>query len=69
MDNVKETFTIKSNNQLDELKNKCNIKWFETLKNEYSELNEIMYYHSISQIVCGSCEHIHHNHDISCVDD
>ena len=69
MNNIKETFTIKSNNQLDELKNKCNIKWFETLKNEYSELNEIMYYHSISQIVCGSCEHIHHNHDISCVMD
>lgn len=58
-----------SNTDLLKLKNKCSFKWFEILKNEYSEINELMYYHAISQIICGNCNHIHHNHDISCIMD
>lgn len=59
--------TNTTDNNFNELKTKCTRKWFKILKDEYSELNEIMYYHSISQILCGHCNHIHHNHDISCV--
>lgn len=56
-------------NGIEKLDNICKKKWLELLKNEYSELSEIMYNHSISQIMCGSCKYIHHNHVISCVMD
>ena len=53
----------------EKLEDVCERKWFELFKNEYSELSEIIYNHSISQIVCGNCEFIHHNHVISCIMD
>lgn len=41
----------------------CYKKWYELHKNEYSELTELFYGQSISQIICGNCSHIHHNHE------
>lgn len=67
--NLDMNFHNNSENGLEKLDNVCKEKWFELLKNEYSELSEIMYNHSISQIMCGSCKHIHHNHEISCIMD
>tara|TARA_B110000261_G_C13064171_1_gene349456 strand:+ start:446 stop:1513 length:1068 start_codon:yes stop_codon:yes gene_type:complete len=57
------------NNSLQNLKKNCYEKWFEMHKKEYSELNEILYHHKITQIICGNCNHIHHNHDSSCIID
>ena len=54
---------------IEKLENVCKRKWFELLENEYSELSEIIYNHSISQIICGNCQFIHHNHVISCIMD
>jgi ubiquitin C-terminal hydrolase len=53
----------------DKLKYISNEKWFDLHKTEYSELNEILYNHSISQIICGNCNFIHHNHESSCIID
>jgi ubiquitin carboxyl-terminal hydrolase 8 len=38
-------------------------QWYNLHKNEYSELTELFYGQSISQIICGNCSHIHHNHE------
>jgi len=67
--NLDMNFHNNSENGIEKLDNVCKEKWFELFKNEYSELSEIMYNHSISQIMCGSCEYIHHNHEISCIMD
>jgi len=47
----------------DKIKNKCYQMWYEINKKEYSEINELFYGQTISQIVCGNCSHIHHNHE------
>jgi ubiquitin C-terminal hydrolase len=37
--------------------------WFNLHSKEYSEIIECFYGHQISQIVCGNCDFIHHNHE------
>jgi ubiquitin carboxyl-terminal hydrolase 8 len=66
---LKNKQDINFKTEYDKLKYVCNEKWIELNKNEYSELNELLYNHSISQIVCGNCNYIHHNHESSCVID
>ena len=45
------------------LDDKCYKMWYELHKKEYSELVELFYGQSISQIACGNCNHIHHNNE------
>lgn len=66
---LKNKQDINFKTEYDKLKYVCNEKWIQLNKNEYSELNELLYNHSISQIVCGNCNYIHHNHESSCVID
>lgn len=40
--------------------------WLNTIKNEYSPITEIFYGQLISQIVCGNCNHVHHNYEPYC---
>lgn len=60
---------INNNNNLTNLEKVCSFKWLDMHKLEYSELNELLYHHKISQIICGNCKHIHHTHESSCVID
>ena len=50
-------------NDYTKIETKCYKKWYELHKKEYSEIVELFYGQSISQIVCGNCLHIHHNHE------
>lgn len=49
--------------EYNKLDKKCYKMWYELHKKEYSELTELFYGQSISQIVCGNCNHIHHNNE------
>lgn len=40
--------------------------WLNTIKKEYSPITEIFYGQLISQIICGHCNHIHHNYESYC---
>ena len=54
--------TINDNNtDYTKIRNKCYQMWYEMHKKEYSELVELFYGQSISQIICGHCNYIHHN--------
>ncbi len=44
--------------------NIMNENWFNTIKNEYSQLKELFYGQLISQIQCGHCGKCHHNYEI-----
>ena len=52
-----------SDTEYKKLDDKCYKIWYELHKKEYSELVELFYGHSISQIVCGNCNFIHHNNE------
>ena len=52
-----------SDTEYKKLDDKCYKMWYELHKKEYSELVELFYGHSISQIVCGNCNFIHHNNE------
>jgi ubiquitin C-terminal hydrolase len=41
-------------------------QWLTTIKKEYSPITEIFYGQLISQIVCGNCNHVHHNYETYC---
>lgn len=49
--------------EYNKIKNKSYQMWYELHKKEYSELVELFYGQYISQIICGNCSHIHHNHE------
>lgn len=40
--------------------------WLKSIQREYSPLIDIFYGQLISQIVCGNCQHIHHNYESYC---
>jgi ubiquitin C-terminal hydrolase len=43
---------------------KINQSWYQSNKAEYSELKDMFYGQSVTQIVCGGCNKIHHNYEI-----
>lgn len=45
------------------MKEICLKQWYNLHKKEYSEIIDLFYGHQISQIVCGHCNYIHHNHE------
>lgn len=57
----KDIMGIKDN--YSRIENKCYKEWYNIHNREYSELIELFYGQSISQIVCGNCGYIHHNHE------
>jgi ubiquitin carboxyl-terminal hydrolase 8 len=52
------------NTPYDNQRLKMDLNWFSIHEKEYSELLDIFYGQNISQIVCGNCDHIHHNYEI-----
>ena len=42
------------------------IAWLNTIKKEYSPIMDLFYGQLVSQIVCGNCNHIHHNYETYC---
>lgn len=40
------------------------IAWLKTVKREFSPIIDMFYGQVVSQIVCGNCDHIHHNYEI-----
>lgn len=52
------------NTSYDIQKFKMDMNWYEKNKKEYSSLLDIFYGQNISQIICGSCDHVHHNYEI-----
>jgi ubiquitin C-terminal hydrolase len=40
--------------------------WLKSIRREYSALTEIFYGQHISQIICGNCNYLHHNHETYC---
>lgn len=40
------------------------MNWINHIKNECSPFKDMFYGQLISQIICGSCNHIHHNYEI-----
>lgn len=42
------------------------IAWLKTVKKDFSPLMDMFYGQLVSQIVCGNCNHIHHNYEIYC---
>lgn len=53
-----------SKSQYDIQKYKMDISWIEKTGVEYSKLIELFYGNSITQIICGHCNHISHNYEI-----
>jgi ubiquitin carboxyl-terminal hydrolase 2/21 len=45
-------------------KYKMDVSWIEKTGSEYSNLIQLFYGHSITQIICGHCKHISHNYEI-----
>lgn len=43
---------------------KMDISWIEKTNSEYSQLTELFYGQSITQIICGHCKFISHNYEI-----
>jgi ubiquitin C-terminal hydrolase len=39
------------------------IAWLKTVKREFSPIMDMFYGQVVSQIVCGNCNHIHHNYE------
>ena len=60
IDILKSNETNNDNNQINK---NCYKMWYELHKNEYSELIELFYGQSISQIICGNCNYIYHNYE------
>lgn len=52
------------NSSYDIQKFKMDISWIERTQSEYSQLIEIFYGQSITQIICGHCKFISHNYEI-----
>ena len=48
----------------DQQRRKMDISWENHHKKSYSELIPMFYGQMISQIVCGNCKAIHHNHEV-----
>jgi ubiquitin C-terminal hydrolase len=42
------------------------IAWLKTVKREFSPIMDMFYGQVVSQIVCGNCNHIHHNYETYC---
>jgi len=42
------------------------IAWLKTVKKEFSPLMDMFYGQLVSQILCGNCNHIHHNYETYC---
>ena len=55
---------IKSTGVFETQKNRMEIAWWKMIHKEYSPIMDIFYGQSISQIICGSCQHIHHNYEL-----
>ena len=43
---------------------KMDVSWFDKVGNEYSKLIDIFHGQSITQIICGNCNHISHNYEV-----
>lgn len=42
------------------------IAWLKTVKREFSPIMDMFYGQVVSQIICGNCNHIHHNYETYC---
>lgn len=42
------------------------VGWLNAVKKEYSPIMDLFYGQLVSQIVCGHCNHIHHNYETYC---
>lgn len=42
------------------------IAWLKTVKKEFSPIMDMFYGQIVSQILCGNCNHIHHNYETYC---
>jgi ubiquitin carboxyl-terminal hydrolase 8 len=60
---LKENASKISNPLYRELVLDMDIAWLNTIKKEYSPIMDIFYGQLVSQIVCGNCNHIHHNYE------
>lgn len=55
------------NNQLyRDLAYQMDVAWLKTITKEYSPIMDLFYGQLVSQIVCGNCNHIHHNYETYC---
>jgi len=48
----------------DKIKRKCDKSWSECISKEYSSLTDMLHGQMINQIICGNCNHIHHNYQM-----
>jgi ubiquitin C-terminal hydrolase len=62
-DELYKLFNYKDN-LYDQQRERMDNSWFSKIGSEYSGLIDIFYGQNISQIICGKCEHIHHNYEI-----
>lgn len=58
--------TNTDNRDFAEFAYKMELHWLNHIKREYSPLIDMFYGQLISQIVCGNCNHIHHNYEVYC---
>jgi ubiquitin C-terminal hydrolase len=63
---IKEEASAHPNPKYGELVYQMDMNWLNAIKNEYSPIMDLFYGQLISQIVCGSCKHIHHNYETYC---
>ena len=54
----------KGNKALQKLVYDMDVAWLNTIKKEYSPIMDLFYGQLISQIICGNCQHIHHNYEV-----
>lgn len=53
-----------ANTPLDIQRYKMDLSWFDRVSKEYSELMNLFYGQSITQVICGHCRNITHNHEL-----
>jgi ubiquitin C-terminal hydrolase len=65
-EDIKKRFASIPNQLFRNLAYDMEVAWIKTIKREFSPLCDMFYGQIVSQIVCGNCNHIHHNYEIYC---
>ncbi len=55
--------TVYTDTNIDKLKKRLDIAWYNSICKEYSSLIDYFYGQTVIQIVCGNCKKIHHNYE------
>jgi ubiquitin C-terminal hydrolase len=56
--------SFKDNKPFQKLMYDMELAWINTIKKECSPIMDMFYGQMVSQIVCGNCNHIHHNYEV-----